>query len=36
MFLVDFELYQDRETAFVSYLLDLHEMAINRKFLWKH
>ena len=36
MFLVDFELDQDRETSFVSYLLDFQEMAIKRKFLWKH
>ena len=36
IFPVDFELDQDRETSFVSYLLDFQEMAIKRKFLWKH
>ena len=35
-FLVDFELDQERETAFVSYLLVFYEIAINRQFLWKH
>ena len=36
IFLVDCELDQDRETAFVSYLLVPHEIVINRKCLWKH
>ena len=36
IFPVDFELDQDREAAFVSYLLVFHEMAIYRKFLWNH
>lgn len=35
-FLVDFELDQDRETVFVSFLVDVHELAINRKLLWTH
>ena len=33
VFLADFELRQDRETAFVSSFVDVHEMAMNRKVL---
>ena len=33
VFLADFELHQDRETAFVSFFVDVHEMAMNRQVL---
>ena len=33
VFLADFELRQDREIAFVSFFVDVHEMAMNRQVL---